>query len=135
MAHFLKPVLYLPGVMLIPLTMLPLPWPVRIAWYWVLGRLVRFAIGLLPQAYSMLADDGRRYGMGKKRVGQAQSIMAMELVVAELERQQTPAVRVREAYVALHTSGMPPDEIPYGLARALFDAETQRRILRHIRAL
>ena len=97
MAPFLKKILYLPGVMLIPVAMLPLPWSVRVAWYWTLGRLVRFTIGLLPQTYSMLADDGRRYGMGKKRAGQAQSIMAMELVVTELERRQTPTTQVREA--------------------------------------
>ena len=131
----LKRVLYSAGAVASAMAWLPLPWPVRVAWYALVGRMVAFGLGLSRKTYEMLAEDGRRYGMGKARAGQAESIQALELVVAELARQAVPASRVREVYTALRASGTPPDEIPYRLARALIDAATQKRLLKHMRAL
>jgi hypothetical protein len=135
MRPLLKSFFYFSGRYVAILSVLPLPWRLRVVWYCLVGRLVKCTLGLIPQTYAMLADDGIRYDMGKKRTGQAQSIMAMELVVAELERRQMPIAHVREAFEALRKAGTPADEIPYGLAKALFDAETRRRLFRHMKAL
>lgn len=115
--------------------MLPWPWHLRILWYSLVDHAVQFALGFLPQVYEMLAEDGVRYGMGKRRTGHAQSIKVMELVVQELAHSNADPVAVRDAYIKLQSQGTFLDDFPYRLADMLLDPATRKRLLRRVRAL
>jgi len=131
----LKTLVYTAGSLLCRVAMLPLPWRVRVMWYAFIGHLASAVLGLVPQVYDMLADDGARYHMGKDKARQIESIKVMELVLEQFEREQTSPENVAEVYACLKADGVHPNDVPYELANALLDERTQEKLLKHVKAL
>jgi len=131
----IKRFVYSGGALLSRVAMLPLPWRLRVWWYAMIGHLAGATLGLLPHIYSMLAADGARYRMGKDNARQIKSIKVMELVLEEFERQEFEPARVAHVYARLKAEGTAPNDIPYELAKSLLDEATQKKLLKHVRAL
>jgi len=131
--RWFKKVVYFGGAVVSSVAMLPLSWGMRVGWYRLVHCLVNTGLGYFSSIYSMLADDGVRYGMGKAEDSQMQSIKALELVLKELERRRVQPADVSKAYAALKADGVPPVEVPYALARSLLDEANQSQLFKHIK--
>jgi len=111
---------------------LPLPWKVRVWMAFAMEKVLSLILAYFPQVYKVIIGANKRYGMGKQREGEMESIMGMEVIVREIERRGITPVRIKAILNGAKREKIDPIDLPRFLGNQLLGQKYTDHILDRI---
>ena len=111
---------------------LPMPWKVRVEVASILEDILAFLLKFAPSIYGFIIDDNIKFGMGKQHNGEMESIMALEIVVQEMEKQQVEPEAIKLVLNEAKAEKINNCELPKYLATRFFGSQRANILLDRI---
>jgi len=111
---------------------LPLPWKVRVWVAMLIEKALSLILAYYPQVYQFIIGENKRYGMGKQREGEMESIMGMETILREFESLGIAPARVREIFDEAERTRIDLIDLPRFLGNKLLGQKDTDRLLHRI---
>ena len=123
------------GIMVALVISLPLPWKARVLVAKMLHVMMSFLLAHIPQIYESVIAENRRHRMGKQNSGEMQSIMALEMVLRELEARNFQPEALRYTIMEAEKNNIGNDNLAEYICDNTLGSHETKKILQLVIAL